>query len=220
MARKNLSGLDTTVAQLTAGATLLSRIDTANEGGQIDFARSSDNATAWSIDVYGNTTTPALRFIQGGTTVALSINSARQLASANLLSPNLIAATETTQITGAAFATGANNVDALTASVWYYNVNATASGSINFRGNSTTTLSSLLAVGQSLTFAVIIQNGATAFYPASYTIDGAAVTPKWSGGTAPTAGNASANDVYSYTITKTAATPTYVVWATQTKFGL
>ena len=132
----------------------------------------------------------------------------------------LSGATEKTNITGSAFVTGTNNLSVMTATVYYYNVNATASGSLNFRGSSTISLSSLLAVGQSITIAVIIQNGATAYYPASYTIDGVAVTPKWSGGTAPTAGNASSNDVYTYTITKTAATPTYVVWATQTKFGL
>ena len=220
MARANLSGLNTTAGQLTAGATLLNRVDATNEGGQIDFARASDNAVAWSIDVYGNTTTPALRFIQGGTTVAFSVDSSRRIASANLLSPNLVAATESWNVTGTAFATGANNLDVLSGSIWYYNVNATASGSLNFRGNSTTTLSSLLAVSQSISITVIIQNGATAYYPASYTIDGAAVTPKWATGTAPTAGNASANDIYSYTIVKTAATPTYAVFATQTKFGL
>jgi hypothetical protein len=136
-----------------------------------------------------------------------------------LTNPTLIAAEEVTTITGTGFATGTNNVDVLTASVYYYNSNATASGTLNIRGNSGTTLTSILPVGASLTVAVIIQNGATAYYPSSFTIDGSAVTPKWSGGTAPTAGNATSNDVYTYTITKTASSPTYVVWASQTKFS-
>ena len=62
-------------------------------------------------------------------------------------------------------------------------------------------------------------NGATAYYPTAITIDGAAQTVKWQGGTAPTAGNASSVDAYSYTILKTAATPTYTVFASQTKFA-
>lgn len=136
-----------------------------------------------------------------------------------LNNPTLVAAEELTSVTGTGFATGTNNVDVLTASVYYYNSNATANGTINVRGNSGTTLTSILPTGASLTVAVIIQNGATAYYPTSFTVDGSAITPKWSGGTAPTAGNATSNDVYTYTITKTAATPTYVVWASQTKFS-
>jgi hypothetical protein len=50
-------------------------------------------------------------------------------------------------------------------------------------------------------------------------IDGSAVTPKYQGGTAPTAGNASSIDAYVYTVVKTAATPTYTVFASQTKFA-
>jgi hypothetical protein len=135
-----------------------------------------------------------------------------------LTSPNLIAATETTNIVGAAFGTGTNNVDALTASVWWYNSNATANGTINIRGNSGTTMNTVLSTGQSLTVAIIIQNGATAYYPNAFTVDGTSITPKWSGGTAPSAGNATANDVYTYTITKTASA-TFTVWAAQTKFS-
>lgn len=130
--------------------------------------------------------------------------------------PLLAAARETTNIVGSAFAGG--TVDALTASVWWYNVNATASGTLNIRGNSGTAINTVLATGQSLTVAVIIQNGATAYYPNAFQVDGGAVTPKWSGGTAPTAGNATANDVYTYTITKT-ANATFTVWAAQTKFS-
>ena len=55
-------------------------------------------------------------------------------------------------------------------------------------------------------------SGSTAYYPSAFTIDGTSVTPKWSGGTAPSAGNASAIDAYSFTIIKTAAN-TYTVLA-------
>jgi hypothetical protein len=150
---------------------------------------------------------------------ALVFATAPTLSAPILTNATLVAAEELTSVTGTGFATGTNNVDVLTASVYYYNSNATASGTINVRGNSGTTLNSILPVGASLTVAVIIQNGATAYYPSSFTVDGSAITPKWSGGTAPTAGNATSNDVYTYTITKTASSPTYVVWASQTKFS-
>ena len=56
-------GLTNPQAKLdVAGPIKLSRNDSSSEGGQIDFARSTDNATSWSIDVYGNTSTPSLRF--------------------------------------------------------------------------------------------------------------------------------------------------------------
>jgi len=62
-------------------------------------------------------------------------------------------------------------------------------------------------------------NGATAYFPNVIQIDGTTVTPKVQGGTAITAGNASSTDIYSFTIIKTAATPTYLVLEAQTKFA-
>jgi hypothetical protein len=61
-------------------------------------------------------------------------------------------------------------------------------------------------------------NGLNAYYPTSITIDGSAVTPKWFGGTAPLAGNASSVDSYSFTIIKTASN-VYTVLAGQVKFA-
>jgi hypothetical protein len=110
-------------------------------------------------------------------------------------------------------ATGTVNVDLVTSAYWYYTTNASANFTLNFRGNSTTTLTSILGVGQSISVVFLNTNGATAYYPTVFQIDGSAVTPKWSGGTAPAAGNASAIDAYSFSIIKTAATPTYTVLA-------
>jgi len=41
----------------------IGRVNTSTEGGQIDLSRASDNANAWGIDVFGSTSTPALRII-------------------------------------------------------------------------------------------------------------------------------------------------------------
>jgi len=119
----------------------------------------------------------------------------------------------------ASAATGTINIDVLTASVWFYTSDASANHTINFRGDSGTTLSSLLAVGDSISVMWLVTNGSTPYYPNVVQIDGSSVTPKWAGGTAPTAGNASSIDAYSFSIIKTAATPTYTVFGGQTKFA-
>jgi len=117
-------------------------------------------------------------------------------------------------------ATGTINVEVGSlGSVWYYTTNASANFTLNFRKSSSVSLSTLLAVGQSVTITFLNTNGATAYYPTAFQIDGSAVTPKWQGGSAPSAGNASSVDAYVFTIVKTAATPSYLVLASQTKFA-
>ena len=110
------------------------------------------------------------------------------------------------------------NYDVLTQSVWYVTTNTANNWTLNIRGSSATTLASLMSNGDIITIAMIVENDATAFYNTAVQIDGVAVTPKWQGGGAPSAGSASAHDSYSYTIIKTASTPTYLVFASQVKF--
>ena len=117
-------------------------------------------------------------------------------------------------------ATGTINVEVGSlGSVWYYTTNASANFTLNFRKSSTVSLSTLLAVGQSVTITFLNTNGTTAYRPTAFQIDGSAVTPKWQGGSAPAAGNASSIDAYVFTIIKTASTPSYLVLASQTKFA-
>jgi hypothetical protein len=116
-------------------------------------------------------------------------------------------------------ATGTVNFDVLTQGVLYYTANASADFTLNFRGSSGTTLNSLMNVGDSWSVVFLSTNGGTAYYPTVFQIDGSAVTPIWSGGTAPTSGNASSLDAYTFTIIKTAATPTYTVLAGQARFA-
>lgn len=117
----------------------------------------------------------------------------------------------------ASAATGTINFDVATASVWYYTSNATANHTLNFRYDGSNTLNSRLAVGDAITLVWLNTNGATPYYPNVIQIDGSAVTPKVPA--AISAGNASAIDAYVFTIIKTAATPTYTVLETQTKFA-
>ena len=115
-------------------------------------------------------------------------------------------------------ATGTINFDITTQSVLYYTSNASGNFTVNFRGSSGTSLNTQMSTGQSISATFLVTNGTTAYYNSAVTIDGTSVTPKWQGGSAPTSGNASSTDVYTYVIQKTGSA-TYVVLASQTKFA-
>jgi hypothetical protein len=130
----------------------------------------------------------------------------------------LVSPEERTTISATA-ATGTINFDAATQGVLYYTTNASANWTVNVRANSGATLDSILTTGDSITVAFLAAQGSTAYYQTAFQIDGSAVTPKWQGGIAPNAGNASSIDSYSLTIIKTAATPVYTVIGSQTRFA-
>jgi hypothetical protein len=123
-----------------------------------------------------------------------------------------------TATVSATAATGTINFDYLTQAVLYYTTNASGNFTLNFRGSSGTSLNTVMATGQSLSVTFMNTNNATAYYNSAVTIDGNSVTPKWQGGTAPTSGNASAIDVYTYVIVKTGSAA-FTVLASQTKFA-
>jgi len=109
--------------------------------------------------------------------------------------------------------TGTITFDTTAQAVQLYTANQTANRTINFSN-----VNANLAVGQSITVAIAMTQGSTAYYLNAYQVDGSSVTPKWSGGSAPTAGNASSIDAYSFTIIKT-ADATFTVLASQTQFA-
>jgi hypothetical protein len=129
-----------------------------------------------------------------------------------LVAPNI---GETVAVTAAAPAT-TQAYDMLSASVELYTVAASANWTLNLRGNGSTSLNAALAVGQSVTVALLATQGATPFYNSAVQVDGVSVTPKWQGG-APSAGNASGIDVYTYTVIKTGSAA-FTVLATLAAF--
>jgi hypothetical protein len=121
-------------------------------------------------------------------------------------------------VVSATAATGTVNLDVVTSSVLIYTTNASGNWTLNVRGNSTTTLDSLMSTGEQISVVFESPNGGTAYYPTAFNIDSVAVTPKWLGGTAPASGNINSTDVYVYTIRKTGAA-TFTVLASQNKFA-
>jgi hypothetical protein len=135
-------------------------------------------------------------------------------SNADLKTSNII---ETATVSATA-ATGTINYDITTQSVLYYTTNASGNWTVNFRGSSGTSLNTLMATGESMSVTFLVTQGATAYYNSAVQVDGSSVTPKWQGGTAPTSGNASSIDSYTYVIIKTGSAA-FTVIAAQTKFA-
>lgn len=167
----------------------------------------------------------------GNVTTAGLITATGNITGGNVISSNNISGTnatfsktnsttvlETVTLNGSAFSSP-SNYDVLTQTIWYSTANASANFTLNIRGNSSVTANALLSVGQSMTFALMVTNGATPYYPSAYQVDGTSITPKYLGGTAISSGNANSVDVYLYTLIKTAAAPTYTLLATQSKYA-
>ena len=100
-----------------------------------------------------------------------------------------------------------------TQAVIFLSANQSANRTINF-----TNVNANMSTGESMTFAVLATQGSTAYYLNAYQVDSSSVTPKWSGGAAPSAGNASGIDAYSFTLVKT-ADATFTVLASVTQFA-
>jgi hypothetical protein len=110
------------------------------------------------------------------------------------------------------------NYDVTTQSIYYSTASATGNWTVNLRASSGTSLDSAMSTGESVTVVVMATQGGTAYYNNVVQVDGSTVTPKWQGGSAPTSGNASGVDIYSYTIIKTGSA-TFTVLASQIQFA-
>jgi hypothetical protein len=115
-------------------------------------------------------------------------------------------------------ATGTINFDAVTQSVLYYTTDASGDWTLNVRGDGSSTLNAIMATGQVITLTFLATQGATPYYQSAFEVDGSSVTPKWQGGEAPTAGNASGIDAYVLSVIKT-ADATFTVLGSQTQFA-
>jgi len=132
-----------------------------------------------------------------------TLTGTQTLTNKTLTAPNInnavLKSPEERYTVSATAATGTIAFDSQTQGVLYYTTNASANFTLNF-----TNVNANLTTDDSITCIFLNTNGATPYYPTVFQIDSSAVTPKWSGGTAPAAGNASSIDAYSFTIIKTA----------------
>jgi hypothetical protein len=182
----------------------------------------SGTVTSGAVTVAGNQTINGVSTINGfqqvtaGQNITGVMNVYGNIAITGTTTTNNI--TETVNLVSNLPPTATTNVDLLTGTVIYYTQNATTNFTVNVRGTSAATLNSVLAVGQSMGFGLLVTNGGSAYYVSALTIDGNAQTIKWAGGTAPSSGNTNSVDVYNFNIIRTGPA-TYTVLGTQTKFA-
>ena len=197
--------VDNATTQLSGGALIV-------KDGGITPAKLSTGGPSWTSG--GALTATSIQNSPIGSSTASSGAFTTLSASGTT---SIYEAVEKAAISGSAL-TGTVAFNWLDGAVVLYTANAAANWTLNVRGDGSTTLNSVLATGDSITLAVLATQGSTAYYQSAMQIDGNSVTPKWAGGTAPTAGNASSIDVYTFTIIKTASA-TYTVLASQSKFA-
>ena len=95
------------------------------------------------------------------------------------------------------------NIDLANGMIHLFTTQETTTSTPNIRVNSSTSLNSVMGIGESVVVN-IITTAAAGGYSAQVTVDGANVTENWIGGSAPSAGGASGLDIYAFTIIKTA----------------
>jgi hypothetical protein len=190
--------IDNSIAALVDSAP--ATLDTLNElaaalGDDPNFSTTVTNNIASKLPVTGGTMTGTLTVPKVVVNGALDIEEVVE------------------KVNTSASTSGTVTFDATAQGIVYFTQNQTADRTVNF-----TNVNSSLATGQSVTASILCAQGSTAYYLNAYQVDGSAVTPKWQGGAAPTAGNASGIDVYTFTIIKT-ANATFTVLASQTQFA-
>ena len=189
-----LGNTTTTVGNLTLGNVLITSVATALPNSFLA------NSTA----TLGNAT-----LTLGSSTTAVGNLALNNATIENIQEPANITATA---------ANATINIDILSNVVVYCTANATGNFTVNFRGNAGTTFNNAVPANVSVSASLVTAQGATAYYNSLVQVDGATVTPKWQGGTAPTTGNANSTDTYVYVVMKSAAN-TYTILASQTKFA-
>ena len=229
----NVTSANVSTGNITITGNIIGNVSTT--GNVITSANvTSANVITGNLTVTGN--------ITGNVYASGNISGANVITSGNVTSANLVTGnitatgnittanlTFTGTITGGqisymferanviAAAPPANaDFDLLSTTIQYWTSNATTNFTANIRGNATTPLSSLLAIGQSSTVAMMVPQ-ATAYYVSGVKVDNASITPIWQGASALSTGNANSIDVYTFTIIRT-GTSTYKVFSSRTQY--
>ena len=230
-----VNGTTSTVSSTTITVTdnnieigkVASPSDTTADGGGITLKGATDktilwtdSTDAWDFNQHVNAATGKEYKINnasvlsatalGSTVVGSSLTSVGTLAGLDLA--GLL--TESVTVTAGKLSDNLN-IDLANGNAFLFTTAESTTATPNLRYNGSTTLNSKMGVGDVITVTIVTTAAAAAFC-AQLTIDGAAVTENWVGGSAPSDGGSSGVDIHSYTIMKTASA-TYTVIGNQIK---
>ena len=133
---------------------------------------------------------------------------------------------ESCQITGTGLS-GTANHDVESENAKYYNGTASGNWTYNVRYNSSTTLDSMMSVGETINISYITPVGGSSYYETGFTIDGSSVTVQWVADISPVQGGGregsepaatSGFDVYNFAINKNGSN-SFIVLGSHTHFG-
>jgi hypothetical protein len=110
------------------------------------------------------------------------------------------------------------NFNLIDQSITYNTANATNNITLNFRANSTISANTYLNVNDSIIGTYVVSVGATTYSVSNVQIDGVTQTIKWLNGSTPPV-IANSLMAYTFTMIKTATTPTYVVLGSGTRYS-
>ncbi len=188
-----------------------------NSNQQLTFLTTGSAVNELTVANAATGNSPSLAATGGDTNIDLTL-SAKGIGMIKNDGLSAMKAIAETVTTAAVAATGTIQYDVRTQAVLNYTSDAAANWTLNIRGDGSNSLDSIMDTGESITVAHIVKQGSTPYYNSAVTVDGSAITPEWQGGAAPSAGNASSLDVYSYTIIKTGSA-TFTALASQTQFA-
>ena len=198
-------------------------IDTAhgildeNSNQQITFTTAASAVNEFTVANAATGNAPEISATGGDTNIDLNLTP-KGVGRATFNGQGKIQSVAEKCTNSATAATGTLNYDVLTQAVLNYTSNAAGNWTLNIRGDGSNSLNSIMDTGESITIAHLVPQGGSAYYNSAVQIDGSGVTPEWQGGSAPTEGNASSIDVYTYTIIKT-GDATFTALAAQTLFA-
>lgn len=169
----------------------------------------------------GTVSNTEIGYLDGVTSaIQTQLNAKASLTGAETLSNKTLAATQETWFSNSTAFAGTTFLIGTNGAIQQMWNDATSNGTINFTWASGVTLASMLPVNNSVTVTLQIANGATAYYPNGFQVDGTStgVIMRWQGGTAVSSGNANSMDTYTFTIWRYGAA-LYQIYASQTKFN-
>ena len=188
-----------------------------NGNQQITFTTTGTAVNEFNVANAATGNAPAISATGGDTNIDLNLTP-KGTGRATFNGQGKIQSVAEKVTTEATAATGTINYDVLTQAVWNFTTDASANWTLNIRGDGSNSLDSIMSTGESCTIAHLVTIGSSEYRNSAVQIDGSGVAPEWQGGSAPSEGNTSSVDVYSYTIIKTGSA-TFKVFAAQTQFA-